>query len=263
MQLAGEQHFHHCFHDKACYSVPFGATDENNLLGTVSMMTSMEHAHPYFMAMLVTVADSIERELLLRRQNRKLNILNHIMMDTTRNGIIVTDRYGRITEFNSYAERWTGLSRNDLIQQPVWEMKPMGPYIEKVIRTGKTCEEIEMVVCHMATGAKQVCLFDALPIMDEHGNRIGAFGQFRDITERVESEGRYNYLTYHDDLTGLPNRRRYKELAARLIAEAKQNKQMMAVDGYAIYAPAMPRESHGKLPMEPQRVMKGVQRIEA
>ncbi|MCY9516403.1 hypothetical protein [Paenibacillus apiarius] len=33
--------------------------------------------------------------------------------------------------------------------------------------------------------------------------------------------------------------------------------------GYAIYAPAMPRESPGKLPMEPERVMKGVLRIEA
>ena len=58
----------------------------------------------------------------------------------------------------------------------------------------------------MTSGNLVVCLFDAQPIYEDY-KMIGAFGQFRDISDRYLLQEKYNYLAYHDDLTNLPNRR--------------------------------------------------------
>ena len=58
-------------------------------------MTAVILHNPFFLMTLTTVVDAIERELLLRKQNRKLNIMNQIMLSKTRNAIIVTDTHGR------------------------------------------------------------------------------------------------------------------------------------------------------------------------
>ena len=58
----------------------------------------------------------------------------------------------------------------------------------------------------MNEGNLVVCLFDAQPFYEEN-KMIGAFGQFRDISDRYLLQEKYNYLAFHDDLTNLPNRR--------------------------------------------------------
>ena len=46
-------------------------------------MTALKLQNPFFLTTLTTVVDSIERELLLQKQNRKLNIMNQIMLSKT------------------------------------------------------------------------------------------------------------------------------------------------------------------------------------
>ncbi len=91
VNLIGDDHFFEFLHGTACYSAPFHYTDLDNLLGSISIMTSLELENSLFLNMLSNVVDSIERELLLRKQNRKLDILNQIMLKRTQNAIIVTD----------------------------------------------------------------------------------------------------------------------------------------------------------------------------
>ena len=50
---------------------------------------------------------------------------------------------------------------------------------------------------------------------------IGAFGQFRDISDRYLLQEKYNYLAYHDDLTNLPNRRYINREIETIITELK------------------------------------------
>lgn len=73
VQLIGDNHFHSFLHTSACYGVPFHYTDDNSLLGSICIMTAVILHNPFFLMTLDTVVDSIERELLLRKQNRKLN----------------------------------------------------------------------------------------------------------------------------------------------------------------------------------------------
>lgn len=69
----------------------------------------------------------------------------------------------------------------------------------------------------------------ANPIFDEKG----VFNHFlvvsRDITERLEFEEKLTYMAYHDTLTGLPNRRLFKEKLDQALEEAKQTKKKVAV----------------------------------
>ncbi|MGG1595504.1 EAL domain-containing protein [Terribacillus saccharophilus] len=69
----------------------------------------------------------------------------------------------------------------------------------------------------------------ANPIFDENG----VFNHFlvvsRDITERLELEEKLTYMAYHDTLTGLPNRRLFKEKLDQALEETKQTKKKVAV----------------------------------
>lgn len=75
VQLIGTNHYHSFLHNSACYGVPFHYTDDNNLLGSISIMTGIILHNPFFLMSLTTVVDAIERELLLRKQNQKLNMM--------------------------------------------------------------------------------------------------------------------------------------------------------------------------------------------
>jgi PleD family two-component response regulator len=55
----------------------------------------------------------------------------------------------------------------------------------------------------------------AAPIRDESGTTVGAVIVFRDVTERRAQRGRIEYLSMHDSLTGLYNRRYFEEQLVR------------------------------------------------
>lgn len=229
IKIIGSDHYHYCLHSSVCYSVPFQYSDLGNILGTITIMASLKQADDFLLTLLSTVVDSIERELLLRYQNRKLNILNQIMMDATKTGIILTDIEGNITEFNTYAEFLTGLKRENLIGKSVVGLDPFGKYIYNILQSHEDQEDMELVIEKIEGASKKVCLFDGMPVYDERGIRIGAVGKFRDITERHKSEEKISYMAHHDDLTGLPNRRFFHEMLGQALDAAMKNKAMLAV----------------------------------
>lgn len=227
IRLIGEDHFHSFLHGIACYGAAFHYTDENSLLGSVCLMMPIALQNPLFLTMLAHVVDSIERELLLRKQNRKLNIMNQIMLSRTRNGIVITDEKGITTEFNDFAEEISPFYKNEVIGRCIYESGITGEYFKRVLQYEEKFENIELKY----TGKKGnliVCLFDAQPIY-ENDRVIGAFGQFRDITDRYLIEEKYNYLAYHDDLTNLPNRRYFQKELQAFIKANKKKKQSLAV----------------------------------
>lgn len=227
-QLTGRDHYYQFLEMSACYSVPFQYTDISNLLGTITIMTSLDQHNPFLLAMLCTVVDSIERELLLKKQNRRLHILNQVVIETTRNGIIITDRDGKITEYNQFAEYITNLKKQDVLHKSIAELK-VSQYISEVLHNGIVYEDMEISIRQSNQGEKLVCLFDAFPIYDENKMIMGAFAQFRDITERSKAEQQINHLAYHDDLTGLPNRRFFTQHLDKLLDSANSEKHCFAL----------------------------------
>ncbi len=209
ISLIGKDHYHKMLEDIACYGASFQYTDEDDLLGSVSIMMPIQYQNPLFLTMLSQMVDSIERELLLRKQNRKLNIMNQIMLKRTSNGIVITDEYGITTELNDYAQKISHNGRASVIGKNICTSELTGTYFQRVIENEAVFEN-ELLQFTNQKGERVVCLFDAQPIY-ENGKMIGAFGQFRDISERHLLQEKYNYLAYHDDLTDIPNRRYIKK----------------------------------------------------
>ena len=217
ISLIGEQHYHTFLHEIACYGTAFHYTDDNNLLGSVCLMMPIQFQNELFLTMLTQVVDSIERELLLRKQNKKLNIMNQIMLSRTRNGIVITDEKGITTEFNNFAQKISNNSRESVVGRNILESDLTGEYFKEVIEQGKIYKNEEIKFKDI-TGNLVVCLFDAQPIYEDD-KMIGAFGQFRDISDRYTLQEKYNYLAFHDDLTNLPNRRYINKEIESIIKE--------------------------------------------
>lgn len=73
IELIGKSHYHAYLQDCACYGAPFHYSDNDNLLGSICIMTAEILQNPFFLMTITTVVDAIERELLLRKQSRKIN----------------------------------------------------------------------------------------------------------------------------------------------------------------------------------------------
>lgn len=112
VQLVGTNHYHKFLHNSACYGVPFHYKDDNNLLGSICIMTAEILHNPFFLMTLTTVVDAIERELMLRKQNRKLNIMNQVMLSKNRSGVIVHYE-GKIIFANQCAAKIIGVKNPD------------------------------------------------------------------------------------------------------------------------------------------------------
>ncbi|MEK6265676.1 MAG: ATP-binding protein [Clostridium sp.] len=84
VQLIGTNHFHTVLHNGACYGVPYHDKNENIILGSICIMTAIILHNPFFLMTLTTLVDAIERELLLRKQNDKLNKMNQTLQNKNR-----------------------------------------------------------------------------------------------------------------------------------------------------------------------------------
>lgn len=181
VQLVGKDHYHNFLHEMACYGAPFHYKDEDHLLGSVTIMVPVAFHNPLFLPMLTQLVDSIERELLLRKQNRKLNIFNQVLLNGARNGIIITNENGIILEFTNFVKDIFHHSYTSINELPV-----IGNYFKKVLTIHEIYDSKE-VIFQSTTGDQIICLFDAQPIYE--GNKvIGAYGQLRDMTDRFFME---------------------------------------------------------------------------
>lgn len=181
VQLVGKDHYHTFLHEMACYGAPFHYKDEDNLLGSVNIMVPVAFHNPLFLPMLNQVVDSIEREFLLRKQNRKLNIFNQVLLNGARNGIIITNANGIILEFTDFVKEIFQHSFTSINELPI-----IGNYFKKVLTLHEIYDSKE-VIFQSTIGDQIICLFDAQPIY-EGDKVIGAYGQLRDMTDRFFME---------------------------------------------------------------------------
>lgn len=122
-------------------------------------------------------------------------------------GVVVTDCSGLVIMINPIAQKLTGWAEMDAIGKSYQQLFP-GDYahvVEQVLYTEQVVEVEELTL--QTNERKSTVAMTVAPILDQEGFIRGAVGVIRDITEATEQKREIEYLSFHDHLTGLVNRR--------------------------------------------------------
>lgn len=84
-------------------------------------------------------------------------------------------------------------------------------------------------VCRDAQGAMVHIVFHGEPIVDGDGRCTGYRGTARDTSAQKQAAQRIQYLSTHDDLTGLPNRAALRHLVTQAIELARRYERRFAL----------------------------------
>jgi diguanylate cyclase (GGDEF)-like protein len=167
-----------------------------------------------------------EREALLAEMRATL--------DSTADGILVTDLAGRIRAVNRrFGELWslpdTLLQQHDDDALLGWMGRAVGDAEAHALRwlalqlDGMGCSE-DRLQLRNGRVIEQV----SRPLM--HGGRAqGRVFAFRDITDRLQAERRIEVLETTDSLTGLPNRGALAAAAAVVLTQARRDGRALAL----------------------------------
>ncbi len=139
------------------------------------------------------VTSEMEAEIQLEKEKE---LFKQILLSVG-DGIIVTDSNYKVMLLNKSAEQLTQWEESEAI--------------------GKGYNEIFRVISESSThGVRAILItkdlkekyisFSNAPILDKDGNKKGVVIVFRDVTTEINNQNKIQYLSYHDQLTGLHNR---------------------------------------------------------
>jgi len=186
-----------------------------SLLDTSSITPSMhELLLPFIFVMAANLVMALVPSLLGEKILEK-NIQSYTsLFNHNPGGVFSVDLDGHILNINQVATEITGFTREEL------RGKHIGMFLKKADNK-KVSEILHNVLAGKISNIeiqilnKQGILTDVkvTAVRTHINNQItGAFGIIENITERKRAEKKIEYLAYHDELTGLPNRRMIKQV---------------------------------------------------
>lgn len=143
-------------------------------------------------------------------------------------GVFAVDVDLNIVFMNPVAQKLTGWAYEEVLGKPIKDVfRIINEYtreevpspIEKVFLVHEIVELANHTMLIAKDGTEIPIEDTAAPIFDESGEITGCVLVFRDSSERKERQKRIEYLSYHDQLTDLYNRRFFEEELRRLDVE--------------------------------------------
>lgn len=182
----------------------------------------------------VTDRERYHDELLREKE------LLRITLQSIGDGVVTTNKLGMITGMNAVSERLTGWSNEQAMGRSFSEVfvllneqtgEPAENPVQKVLETGLVVglsNHTELV----SRAGKRIPIADsAAPIRrDEKQETLGVVIVFRDVSREKAHSREIEFLSYHDSLTGLYNRRYVEEAMGRLEASEKRPVSVIMAD---------------------------------
>ena len=144
--------------------------------------------------------------------------------------VLIDAETGALVEFNDRAHENLGYTREEFqkLKVPDFEViesaEEVAKHIEKIIKEGADTFETQH---RTKDGEIRDILVSSRAI--SIAGRHFVQSTWRDITERKRAEEIIRQLAYHDDLTGLPNRRLFDDRLTLELVHAQRNQQRLAV----------------------------------
>jgi diguanylate cyclase (GGDEF)-like protein/PAS domain S-box-containing protein len=131
-------------------------------------------------------------------------------------GAIETDKSNRITTWNRAAERMFGYAEDEALGRDILDLivpDRLKTDVDAIINKLKAGEDDDQHVNANITkdGREIICEWHNTPLYDSGGEWIGWASLVKDITKQRAEEEEIRYLSGHDPLTGLLNRRSMNE----------------------------------------------------
>ncbi len=144
------------------------------------------------------------------------------IVDAAQEGVWFLDTDGRITFANARMGEILGLAPDKVVGRPVFDfllsmaepVSAAGTVEARLVRDG---------------GGQVLALVAGRPLTDAEGHWMGTAVMVTDVTSAREAEAALVYTSYHDALTGLPNRALFLELLDHAIGRSRSAGSGMAV----------------------------------
>lgn len=140
-------------------------------------------------------------------------------------GVLVVSREGRVEMLNAVAQKLTGWAEREaigrhysevfVIRNECAEESIVDPVV-MAMGTGTTQDQKGQAVLISQNGESYNLENNASPIRNGAGETVGVVLVFRDVTQKKKELEQIEYLSYHDPLTGLYNRRYFVAELRRL-----------------------------------------------
>jgi len=153
-------------------------------------------------------------------------------------GVISTNNKGNIVFLNRVAEFLTGWTQEAAMGKSIIEVfnivnaftrEKSENIVKKVLESGRLLELADNTILISKDGIERFLENSGAPIIQENGEIVGVVLVFRDFSEKKHKQEKIEFLSYHDQLTGLYNRRFYEEELKRL--DTERNLPMSIVMG--------------------------------
>ncbi|MEA3641166.1 MAG: ammonium transporter [Lamprobacter sp.] len=149
-------------------------------------------------------------------------------LEAIADGVITTDRGGRVVYMNAVAAQLTGWPLEAAKAQPLYRVFPVvnsptempSDWItRRVLGEGETLVESKSRLLYCRDGNVHVVQHTAAPIRSADGQLRGLVVVFHDKTQERAMERRLTYQAKHDALTGLINRGEFEHRLSELIEQ--------------------------------------------
>ncbi len=168
----------------------------------------------------------------------KQQIFENTILEHVQNGIIACDEKGKIILFNRACRDFYGIENNSPTPGTLAELKhyqPDGftsilPSEEPLTKalSGQCLQNDEIVIVDHET-TPHTFRVNGQAMIDCDGKQIGAVISLHDITDLRTAKEKLRFMAYHDELTGLPNRRLFHDLLQQSLKHALRDQLFVGV----------------------------------